>query len=49
MPLDKVPMVATHNSFNSEEEGVSTPWEVSLCDTATALIRTFCLFGPRLP
>lgn len=30
MPLDQVPMVATHNSFNTEEEGVSTPWEVSL-------------------
>ncbi|CAN0015246.1 unnamed protein product [Pylaiella littoralis] len=28
MPLDQVPMVATHNSFNTEEEGVSTTWEV---------------------
>lgn len=28
MPLDQVPMIATHNSFNTEEEGVSTSWEV---------------------
>lgn len=28
MPLNQVPMIATHNSYNSEEEGVSTQWEV---------------------
>ncbi|CAM9396562.1 unnamed protein product, partial [Scytosiphon promiscuus] len=27
MPLNQVPMIATHNSFNTEEEGVSTSWE----------------------
>ncbi|CAM9799194.1 unnamed protein product, partial [Ectocarpus sp. 6 AP-2014] len=28
MPLDQVPMIATHNSYNTEEEGVSIEWEV---------------------
>ncbi|CAM9316816.1 unnamed protein product, partial [Ectocarpus sp. 13 AM-2016] len=27
MPLNQVPMVATHNSYNTEEAGVSTQWE----------------------
>ena len=30
MPLNEVPMIATHNSYNTEEEGVSTSWEVSM-------------------
>ncbi|CAM9602375.1 unnamed protein product, partial [Ectocarpus sp. 4 AP-2014] len=28
MPLDQVPMIATHNSYNTEEDGVSIEWEV---------------------
>lgn len=35
MPLDQVPMVASHNSYNTEEEGVSIEWEVRSFEFST--------------
>lgn len=40
MPLNQVPMIATHNSYNTEEDGVSTKWEVCICGACTAAVFT---------